>query len=101
MLSCSSSLRSQHVLRADPLVELLLVQVAQLQGGLLQRRALLVGRLGNLGRLVVPNVRVQRRHQHQRLVHDLVNVGPVRLDADDAVLAEGACAVGWFDGRID
>ncbi|CAN7978075.1 unnamed protein product, partial [Ixodes persulcatus] len=109
------SLGSQHVLGAHPLVEVLRLEEAQLDGALLERGAFLVRRLGNLGRLVVADVRVQRRHQHERLVEQLgdatappgipslrrllppkrpdVPDSPVGHDADDAVVGEGDAGV--------
>uniref|UniRef100_A0A6B0VA16 Uncharacterized protein n=1 Tax=Ixodes ricinus TaxID=34613 RepID=A0A6B0VA16_IXORI len=87
------SLGSQHVLGAHPLVEVLRLEEAQLDGALLERGAFLVRRLGNLGRLVVADVRVQRRHQHERLVEQLGDAFPVGHDADDAVVGEGDAGV--------
>ena len=57
--------RSKHVFGSDPLVELLSSQVTQLDRLLLQRRSILVGSLGDLGCLVVADVRVEGRHQHK------------------------------------
>ena len=76
----ASSLGPEHVLRPHPLLELLLVEVAQLDGLLLERGAVLVRRLGDLGGGVVADVRVQRSHQHQRLVQQSVDAIAVRLD---------------------
>jgi hypothetical protein len=59
----SGLLGAEHVLRLDPLVELLLCEVAEPDGLLLQCCSVLVRRLGNLCRGIVANVRVQRRHQ--------------------------------------
>ncbi len=68
--------------------------MAQLDGRLLQRAALLVRRLGNLRRLVVADMRVQRGDQHQRLSHQLLNPSLIRLNALDAVDGEGGGGVG-------
>jgi hypothetical protein len=63
----SGLLGAEHVLRLDPLVELLLCEVAEPDGLLLQGCSVLVRRLGNLGRGIVANVRVQRRHQLEKV----------------------------------
>lgn len=86
---------SQHLFGSDPIVELLFGQIAQIDGLLLKRGAVLVRRLGNLGSLVVADVRIECRHQHQRLVHDLGNAICVSLDAVHAVCRERAAAIGW------
>ncbi len=92
---------SQHELRADPLLELLVVQKTEGDGGLLQGGALLVGLLGALGCVVVTNVGVQGGHQHQRLVHDGVDLLLVSLNANDAVLGEGDAGVREEANRLD
>ncbi len=56
---------SDHLLRPHPLVELLGRDEARGDGGLAQAGALLVRLLGDLGGLVVADVRIQRRDQHQ------------------------------------
>lgn len=64
-----------------------------------ERGALLVGVLGDLGRLVVTDMAVQGRHLHEvdiQVVLDLLVVG---LDANGAVIVEGdACVAEQFDG---
>eukprot|EP00976_Prorocentrum_cordatum_P010950 220503-Prorocentrum_minimum.AAC.1 len=52
----------------------------------LLRGVLLVRLLGDLSRLVVADVRVQRRDQHQARPHQLVDAAQVRLDAHQAVV---------------
>ena len=66
---CHDPLRARHLLRLDPRVELLRRQQAQRHPGLLQRGAPLVRRLRDLRRVVVADVRVERRDQHQRPTH--------------------------------
>ena len=66
----------QHVLGADPLLELVLGEVAEGDGLLLERGAVPVRRLGDLGRLVVADVGVERRHQHQGLVQQPADLLP-------------------------
>ena len=75
------SLWSQHVFGLDPLVELLFRQEPEGDGLLLERRAVLVGRLGDLGSLVVANVGVQGSHQHQGLVQELIHSVTVHSDS--------------------
>ena len=96
-----SSVWPEHVLWPDPLLELLLCEVAEIEGLLLQSRPVLVGRLGNLGRLVVPDVRVERRHQHQRLVHQLADLLLVGLNTHHAVVSEGGAGVAWEQSKSD
>src|ERR1700726_3214671 len=57
--------RADHSLRPHPLVELLLGNVAQRQRSGLERGAFAMRMLGDRGGLVVTDMRVQRRHQHQ------------------------------------
>lgn len=53
-----------HFPRADDLVEFLFGQVAQFQSGLAQTQMFTMRLMSDLRRLVVPNFRAQRRHQH-------------------------------------
>src|SRR5262249_1531738 len=61
------SVGAGHALRVDRCVVLVLGEVAERQRGLLERRALVVGPLRDLGRPVVPDRRAERRHEHQRV----------------------------------
>src|SRR5262245_51348577 len=54
-----------HVRWTDPAVELLGGDVAELQRGLPEAEALVMGRQGDLGGLLVADVRRQRGHQHE------------------------------------
>ena len=72
---------THHVFRPDPRVELLGGQKPQLKRRLAERDSLLVGMLGDLGRVVVADVRVECRHQHQRALQEFVDPFAVRLDA--------------------
>ena len=58
-----------------------------------QAGAVLVRLLGDLRRLVVADMRIQRRHQHQRAAHQLGNALAIGLDADGAVFVEAGHAV--------
>ncbi len=57
----------RHLFRLDVLVKLLTCQKIELNRRLSQRDALLVSVLGDLGGVVVADVRVERRHEHQRV----------------------------------
>jgi len=92
---------SQHKLGANPLLELLLVQQTKGDGSLHQSGALLVGLLGALGGVIVTNVGVQGSDQHQRLVHDGVDLLLVSLNTDDAVLGERDTGIRQQTDRLD
>ena len=57
--------RADHVLGPHDTVEINLAHISKPQRFLAQRRAVLVGGLGDFGGLVIPNFRSQRRHQHE------------------------------------
>src|SRR4051794_38752786 len=59
------SIWPEHRLGADPGVELIRLEVTERHRRLLEGRSLLVGLLGDLRRLVVADMRVERGHQHQ------------------------------------
>src|SRR5258706_4400781 len=81
-------------LRPDPGIELLPAEPAGGERSLAQARSFLVRLLRDLRRLVVADVRVQRRHEHQRALHQFVDARRVRFDAARAVLLEAARTVG-------
>ena len=60
-----------------------------------------MGGLGNLGGLVVANVRVEGRDQHERLVHQLVDLLLVGLNAHHAVVSEGGAGVAWEQSKSE
>jgi hypothetical protein len=92
--------RSDHFLGLDPLVKVLSLNQAQCQGGFLEGSALGVSLLGDFRRVVVANVRIERSNQHQALLHQLVDAGGVRLDADDAMVSEGLDSLGQKLARV-
>merc|ERR1712241_663513 len=92
-IKVNRSVWPQHVLWPDPLLELFLREVAEIESLLLQSRPVLVGSLGNLGGLVVANVRVESCDQHERLVHQLVDLLLVGLNPHHAVVSEGGAGV--------
>src|SRR5262249_58738239 len=57
--------RVRHPIRPDPGVELLRGDEAQREGGLAQRESVVVRLEGDLGRLVVADVRGERSPQHE------------------------------------
>src|SRR4030042_4847701 len=85
---------TDHVLGPHQAVEFLLEHMAEPYRLLTQGGAALMRGLGDLARLVVADMRRQRRHQHERLLQMLLDALPVGLDADDAFLAEAVGDVG-------
>ncbi len=83
-----------HVGGHYPGIELLRREVAGGNGGFPQAEPLTVGPLGYLGRLVVTDVRVECRDQHQGAGQQLVYAGPVGCDAGGTVIVEALHAVG-------
>src|SRR5207253_2033737 len=79
---------------ADDAVELLAGEEAELDGRLAERLPLAVGLLRHLGGLVIADVRIERGHQHERVFQVVLDLLPVRLDADHAVLGERPAGVG-------
>jgi hypothetical protein len=79
-----------HSLRPHPFVELLRRQETKPQRGLAQAQVFLVRLEGNLRRLLVADVRIERGHQHERVVQVLPDALGVRLDACGAAIVERA-----------
>lgn len=92
---------ADHELGADDAVKLLAGDFARLDGRLAERDALLVRVLGDGSSGVVASDGIQARNEHQTLVHDLVNLLLVRLDADNAVLAERVGSVSEEADRLE
>src|SRR5690606_33205783 len=88
-----SAARPRHGFGHDPLVELRLRQRARGDGRLTQREALLVRVLGDGGGLVVADVRVEGRHEHQVAREQLRDPLAVRLEALRAMIVEGQARV--------
>nr|GFD54594.1 hypothetical protein [Tanacetum cinerariifolium] len=65
-----------------------------------QGQAFAVGLLGDLRRLVIANVGVQRGHQHQAALQMLGHLGGVGLHAGDAVFVEVTAAVAEQSDRL-
>src|SRR5262249_49331388 len=78
----------RHVRGTDPGVELLGGDIAELQRGLPQAEALMMGRQRDLRGLLVADARRERGHQHEAGVEVLLDARRVGLDAARAVLLE-------------
>lgn len=52
-----------------------------------------MGVLGNVGCLVITNVRIQRSHKHQRVIHKLINAFGIRLESSETVFHKRLAAV--------
>ena len=89
-----------HILRPNPCVELLRGQEAQSERGLAQRQVLAVRLQGDLRGLLVADVRVERGHQHERVIEVLPDPPHARLDARRAAVVERACALGQQPDRL-
>src|SRR2546423_1255394 len=87
------SSRVCHLFGTDVLVELLAGEEAEFDCGLAQADALAVRVLGDLGGVVVADVGVERRDEHERVVEVLVNARAVEFDAFDAEFDEAAAGV--------
>src|SRR5690606_12697511 len=80
--------RLLHGFRAHPPVELLIAEVAEFQRSFSQGAAFGVGLFGDLRGLVVADMRVQCRNQHQAALQVLGHALAIRLHAGDAVAVE-------------
>ena len=70
------------------LVELLCGEEAERDACLLQADVLIKRLVCRLGGVLVANVRIERRDEHERAVQVLVHLLTVRLDADSAAVVE-------------
>src|SRR5256714_355185 len=82
-----------HLFGTDVLVELLAGEEAEFDCGLAQADALLVRVLGDPGGVVVADVWVERRDEHERVVKVLVNARAVEFYPADAEFDEAAAGV--------
>jgi len=80
---------SDHLLRMEDLVKLLFGKIAQFDAGLFQGDVLLERQLRGLCRVLIADVRVERRDEHKRVVKIVVHLLLVGLDSIDAVILEG------------
>ena len=64
----------KHILRPHPRIKLFIRQIPQLQRRLTQGQPFCVSLFGDFRRFVITNVRIQRRHQHERPIHQLAIV---------------------------
>src|SRR5262249_27581565 len=70
-LACDDSVT--HVLRPDPVIELLRREEAELQGRVTEREILAVRFQRDLRGLLVADVRVECGHEHERIVQVLAD----------------------------
>ncbi len=82
-------LGSDHVFRADDLVERGPVHEAQIDGLLAQSRSILVRGFGDGGGVVVSDGGRQGCDQHQAFAHQLFDPTLVRFDSGHAIVGEG------------
>lgn len=93
-------LGSDHQLRANVGVKLLLAESLELHGALLEGKTLLVSVLGDLASHVVTDDGVEAGDQHEGLVHESADAALVGLETVDQVGAEAGHAVGEQTGRV-
>src|SRR4051812_40628856 len=82
-----------HFIRFDEPIEILAAEKSQFNCRLAQADALLVRVLRNLRGLVVPNVRIQGRYQHQRILYVRFNLFAIEFDPGDAVGDKTMCSI--------
>src|ERR1043165_7822913 len=92
-LTAYLSSRMRHLFRLDVFVKLLARQEAQLNRRLAQADPLFVRVLGDLGGVVVADVRVQSGDEHKRLAQMFVALRAVEFDAGDAVIDEAVTGI--------
>src|SRR5580700_3595161 len=76
----------RHVLWPDPFVELFRGQEAQLQSGIPECEFLAIGLERNLRCFLITDVRIERRHQHKRVVEVFADALFVWLDSCSAAI---------------
>ena len=67
-------MRSQHMFRYNPSLELFFSEYFQLQSTLFQSKSLFMSMFSNSGSLIISNMRVQSSDQHQTLLQQLCNL---------------------------
>ena len=85
---------ANHRFGANDSIELRVGDVTAADGFFAQRRAVLVRGLGDLGGIIIADLRRQRRYQHQRAVERRLDVVFPCLDSDNAIIGKGDCGVG-------
>ena len=86
--------RLRHCCRIDGSIKFFATNQAKLNARVAECTARLVGVLGDFSRVVVADMRVQCRNEHERIFHVIVNFLTVRLNAFCAVLLEHDARVG-------
>ena len=80
---------SNHLLWFDILIELFGSENPKTESWLLQWSSLLVSLLSSLCCIIVSNVWIKSRHQHEWILHQLINSLTIRLETIQTVLSEG------------
>ena len=89
-----------HLLGMEYLVELLCGEEAERDACLLQADVLIKRLVCRLGGVLIADVRIERRDEHERAVQVLVHLLTVRLDADSAAVVERLEGVGEQARRL-
>ena len=92
---------SDHLLGAEDFVEALRGQVAQGDAGFPQGDALLIGQLRHPGGILIADVGIQRRDQHEGIVEVAAHLLPVGTDAHHAVIMESLHALCQEPGGLE
>ena len=85
---------AEHILRTDPLIELFFREQAELQGLFLECGSVLMSRLGDLGRIIITDVGIESRHQHQGVLIVVGQAVNIRRDARSTVFIEHRAGIG-------
>lgn len=101
----------EHVLRADEGVELRFGEESERNSGLLEGDIFRVRLFGDFGGVIVPDMRVQGRYQHQGIVQVIFDVFQVGFNPNHTVICEvlarirkqsnGLQQVEYHEGFID
>lgn len=90
----SLGIEACHFDGVDPFIKLLSSKIAEVYGFLFEGRTILVGCFGNFSRLVVPDMRIERRHQHKGVVEVPLDKWQIGLNALGAMLVEADACIG-------
>jgi len=88
-----------HVPRTDPRIKLLFCNESKLHCSITQRDVLAISGQRNLRCLLISDVRIEGRYEHQRIVEMFFHPFLVRLDPNSAAVAERAGRVSEELGR--
>ena len=85
--------RMNHIFGTNPLVEVFGTDIAEAKGFFLEGSTVAVCSVCDLSSLVVADVGIQSRDEHQGVIEELLDTWVVRLDTGDAVDIEGDSCV--------